>query len=95
VHRIGVLLVTLLLALVTAPPAVAIDPPTIDPAAVPPDETGPDSPTEQRRACSAPTVFPHSNFVDKPWPNDYLQLADAQKFATGAGVTNCRGHRAA
>jgi membrane-anchored mycosin MYCP len=87
VHRIGVLLMALLLALLTAPPAAAIDPPTIDPAAVPPDQTGPDTPTEQRRACSAPTVFPNSNFVDKPWPNDYLRLADAQKFATGAGVT--------
>ena len=86
-HRIGVLLVALLLALLSAPPAVAIEPPAIDPAAVPPDETGPDQPTEQRRVCSAPTVFPNSNFADKPWANDYLRIGDAQKFATGAGVT--------
>ena len=86
-HRIGVLLVVLLLALFSAPPAMAIEPPTIDPAAVPPDETGPDQPTEQRRVCSAPTAFPNANFADKPWANDYLRLAEAQKFATGAGIT--------
>jgi membrane-anchored mycosin MYCP len=87
VRRIGVLLATMALVLLTAPPAVAIEPPSVDPAAVPPDETGPDQPTEQRRQCSAPITFPDSNFADKPWPNDYLRLADAQKFATGAGVT--------
>ena len=86
-HRIGVLLAALILALFSAPPAAAIEPPTIDPAAVPPDETGPDQPTEQRRVCSAPTAFPNSNFADKPWANDYLRLSEAQKFATGAGVT--------
>ena len=48
-RRIGVLLVALILALLSAPPAAAIEPPTIDPAAVPHDETGPDQPTEQRR----------------------------------------------
>lgn len=86
-RRIGVLLAALILAVLSAPPAVAIEPPTIDPAVVPPDEMGPDQPTEQRRVCSAPTVFPNSNFADKPWPNDYLRLAHAEKFATGAGVT--------
>lgn len=86
-RRIGVLLAALSLVLLTAPPAVAIEPPVIDPGAVPPDETGPDQPTEQRRQCSAPTTFPDSNFVDKPWASDYLRLGDAQKFATGAGVT--------
>ncbi len=86
-RRIGVLLAALILALLSAPPAVAIEPPTIDPGALPPDETGPDQPTEQRRVCSAPTIFPGANFADKPWASDYLRLADAQKFATGAGVT--------
>ncbi len=86
-RRIGALLAALALVLLTAPPAVAIEPPVIDPAAVPPDETGPDQPTEQRRQCSAPISFPDSNFIDKPWANEYLRLADAQKFATGAGVT--------
>ena len=66
-RRIGVLLAALILALLSAPPAVAIEPPTIDPGALPPDETGPDQPTEQRRICSAPTIFPGANFADKPW----------------------------
>jgi len=87
VRRIGVLFAALILALLSAPPARAIEPPTIDAAAVPPDDTGPDQPTEQRRVCAAPTVFPDSNFADKPWANHYLRLSEAQKFATGAGVT--------
>ncbi len=66
VRRLGVLLAALLLALVSAPPAAAIEPPTIDPAAVPPDETGPDQPTEQRRVCSAPTAFPNANLRTSP-----------------------------
>lgn len=85
--RVTVLLATALLTLVGAPPAWAIEPPTIDPTAVPPDETGPDQPMELRRVCSAPMVFPDSNFADRPWANDYLRIAEAQKFATGAGVT--------
>lgn len=86
-RRIGVLLAALTLALFSAPSSLAIEPPAIDPAALPPDETGPDQPTEQRRICSSPTSFPNSNFADKPWANDYLRIADAQQFATGAGVT--------
>ncbi len=86
-RRLGALFSALILVLLTAPPVGAIEPPVIDPAAIPPDETGPDQPMEQRRICAAPTVFPNSNFADRPWPNDYLRLADAQKFATGAGVT--------
>jgi len=58
-------------------PAVAIEPPTINPAVVPSDEMGPDQPTEQRRVCSAPTTFPNANFADKPWANDYLRISDA------------------
>jgi len=87
VRRIGALIAALLLVLVTAPPAGAVEQPVIDPAAIPPDETGPDQPMEQRRVCAAPTVFPNANFADRPWASDYLRLADAQQFATGAGVT--------
>ncbi|ULE35615.1 type VII secretion-associated serine protease mycosin [Mycobacterium sp. IDR2000157661] len=86
-QRATVLLAALLLALFSAPPAGGIEPPAIDPGAVPPDETGPDQPMEQHRVCAAPTVFPNSNFADRPWANDYLRVAEAQKFATGAGVT--------
>ncbi|AMO58968.1 type VII secretion-associated serine protease mycosin [Mycolicibacterium phlei] len=86
-RRIGGLLAALLLALATAPPAAAVEPPAIDPGAVPPDETGPDQPMELQRMCSEPTVFPDSNFADRPWASDYLRIPEAHKFATGAGVT--------
>ncbi|MCV7121985.1 type VII secretion-associated serine protease mycosin [Mycobacterium lacus] len=84
-HRI--LLMTVALALLTAAPALAIAPPSIDPGAVPPDVTGPDQPTEQRVLCSAPTTLPDSSFHDPPWSNTYIGVAEAHKFATGAGVT--------
>lgn len=86
-QRLIVMLLAAVLTLFSAPPAWAIEPPSIDAAALPPDETGPDQPTEQRKICAAPTVMPNSNFADKPWANDYLRIPEAQKFATGAGVT--------
>ena len=46
VHRILAITVALMLAFLTAPPAVAVAPPSIDPGAVPPDATGPDQPLE-------------------------------------------------
>lgn len=84
-HRI--FLITVALALLTASPASAITPPPIDPGALPPDVTGPDQPTEQRVLCASPTTLPGSGFHDPPWSNTYLGVADAHKFATGAGVT--------
>jgi len=87
VRRVIAIAATLLVAVSAAPPALAIEPPAIDPGAVPPDTTGPDQPMEQRKVCSNPAVLPNSNFADKPWANDYLHLAEAQKFATGAGIT--------
>lgn len=86
-RRVAALVLALALALSAAAPAVAIAPPVIDPGAIPPDETGPDQPMEQRRVCAAPTTFPDANFADRSWANDYLRLDEAQKFATGAGVT--------
>ncbi|WP_414686618.1 type VII secretion-associated serine protease mycosin [Mycobacterium sp.] len=87
VRRLAVVLAAATLALLTAPPVFAIAPPVINPGAMPPDEMGPDQPTEQRRVCSAPTSFPGANFADPPWANNYLHVSEAQKFATGAGVT--------
>ncbi|BBA90807.1 MULTISPECIES: type VII secretion system ESX-1 serine protease mycosin MycP1 [Mycobacterium] len=84
-HR--TLLTMVALALLTAPPAFAIDPPSIDPGAVPPDVTGPDQPTEQRVLCTSPTTLPDSSFHDPPWSNAYMGVGEAHKFATGAGVT--------
>ncbi|BBX64167.1 mycosin-1 [Mycobacterium saskatchewanense] len=87
VHRIFAIAVTLTLALLAAPPASAIAPPTIDPAAVPPDVTGPDQPLEQRRVCKAPLALPGNNFRDPPWANVYLGVGEAHRFATGLGIT--------
>jgi membrane-anchored mycosin MYCP len=87
VHRIFLITVALTLAMVSTPPAVAVAPPSIDPAAVPPDVTGPDQPLEQKRVCKSPLSVPGTNFHDAPWPNTYLGITQAQKFATGAGVT--------
>jgi membrane-anchored mycosin MYCP len=87
VHRIFLITVAWTLAMVSAPPAVAVAPPLIDAAAVPPDVTGPDQPLEQKRVCKAPLALPGTNFHDAPWPNTYLGITQAQKFATGAGVT--------
>ncbi|WAJ45194.1 type VII secretion-associated serine protease mycosin [Mycobacterium sp. Aquia_216] len=86
-HRIFLITVALTLAIISAPPAVAVAPPVIDSAAVPPDVTGPDQPLEQKRVCKAPLSLPGTNFHDAPWPNTYLGITQAQKFATGAGVT--------
>lgn len=88
-HRILLMAVALAVATApfTAPPALAITPPPIDPGALPPDVTGPDQPTEQRVQCSGPTVLPDSTFHDPPWSNSYIGVAEAHKFATGAGVT--------
>ncbi len=87
VHRIFLITVALTLVLVSAPPAWAVAPPVIDPGAVPPDVTGPDQPLEQKRVCKAPLSVPGTNFRDPPWPNTYLGVTQAHKFATGAGVT--------
>jgi|SRR5580693_296896 membrane-anchored mycosin MYCP len=87
VHRILLMTVALTVALLSAPPALAVAPPTIDVGAVPPDVTGPDQPLEQKRVCKAPLTLPGTNFHDPPWPNTYLGITQAHKFATGAGVT--------
>lgn len=86
-RRVWLLAAALMLALSGAPPAWAISPPTIDPEVVPPDVTGPDRPMQQRRDCATPITLPNSNFADLPWATDYLKITEAQKFATGAGVT--------
>lgn len=83
----AVLLAVVTLALLSAPAAPAVVPPVIDAGATPPDVTGPEQPNEQRRVCSAPTSFPDAQFADVPWANQYLHVSEAQKFATGAGVT--------
>lgn len=87
VRRILAMVATLTLVLLSAAPALAVTPPSIDPEASPADTTGPELPLEQRRLCSAPTALPNSEFRDPPWANGYLDIRGAQRFATGAGVT--------
>lgn len=86
-HRIWLITVALAFVLATAPPAMAVAPPAIDAAAVPPDVTGPDQPLEQRRMCKAPLTLPGTNFHDPSWADAYLGVGAAHKFATGAGIT--------
>ncbi|MGF2943962.1 type VII secretion-associated serine protease mycosin [Mycobacterium sp. Lab-001] len=86
-RRIFLIAVALALVFLGAPPALAVAPPSIDPGAVPPDQTGPDQPLEQKRMCKAPLTLPGTNFRDPPWGNTYMGVAQAHKFATGAGVT--------
>ena len=83
VHRIWLITVTLMLVLCTAPPASAVAPPSVDPAAMPPDVTGPDQPLEQRRVCKAPLTVPGTNFHDPPWADTYLGVGASHRFATG------------
>lgn len=87
VRRIAAATLAAMTAMASAPPASAVEPPVIDTGATPPDATGPDQPTEQRRQCATPQTLPNSNFADAPWANGYLRVADAHRFATGAGVT--------
>lgn len=86
--RAAAVAATVGLTVLTAPPAAAISPPVVDPAALPPDVTGPepDRPLEQRKACVDAFATPGSNFVDPQWSQSYLQLAEAHKWATGKGV---------
>lgn len=86
-HRIWAITVALALVLLAAPPALAVAPPSIDPAAMLPDETGPDQPVAQKRMCKAPLTLPGTNFHDPPWANTFMGVGQAHKFATGAGVT--------
>lgn len=68
--------------------AGAIEPPAIDPAALPPDDTpGPDQEMKQQNTCAAPLTVATPD-VTQPAPgNVMLDIAQAWKYSTGAGVT--------
>jgi membrane-anchored mycosin MYCP len=79
----------LLSAQLLAPPAaLAIAPPVIDPAALPPD--GPPGPPEEMRqnqACATPVVVGDPD-VTQPAPgNAMLNIRQAWQYSTGAGVS--------
>ncbi|MGO9385220.1 MAG: type VII secretion-associated serine protease mycosin [Mycobacterium sp.] len=73
-------------ALAGLPPAYAISPPTIDPAAVPPDgpPTSP-APMKQNSYCTEVGVLPGTDFRLQPKYMDMLNLQEAWQFGRGAG----------
>ena len=73
-------------ALVGLPPAYAISPPTIDPAAVPPDSPpGPVAPMKQNSYCTEVGVLPGTDFRLQPKYMDMLNLQEAWRSAGGPG----------
>jgi membrane-anchored mycosin MYCP len=68
-------------------PAYAINPPGIDPAAVPPNTPpGPPQPMKQNAYCTEVGVLPGTDFRVQPKYMDMLNLAEAWRFGRGAGV---------
>src|ERR1700734_3072044 len=68
-------------------PAYAINPPGIDPGAVPSDSTpGPSQPMKQNSYCTEVGVLPGSDFRVQPKYMDMLNLPEAWRFGRGAGV---------
>ena len=68
-------------------PAYAIDPPGIDPAAVPPDSPpGPAQPMKQSSYCTEVGVLPGTDFRVQPKYMDMLNLPEAWRFGRGGGV---------
>ncbi len=68
------------------PPAYAISPPTIDPAAVPPNgPPGPPAPMKQTAYCTEVGVLPGTDFRLPPRYMEMLNLQEAWQFGRGAG----------
>ena len=68
-------------------PAYAINPPGIDPAAVPPDSPpGPSAPMKQSSYCTEVGVLPGTDFRVQPKYLDMLNLPEAWRFGRGGGV---------
>jgi membrane-anchored mycosin MYCP len=68
-------------------PAYAINPPAIDPGAVPPDSApGPGQATKQNSYCTEVGVLPGSDFRVQPKYMDMLNLPEAWRFGRGGGV---------
>ncbi len=86
--RAGIAVVVLVAgSLAGLPPASAIPPPMIDPAAVPPDgPPGPLMPMKQNAYCTEVGVLPGTDFGVPPKYMDMLNLAEAWRFGRGAGV---------
>ena len=79
----------LLCADMVAPPAaLALEPPVIDPAALPPNDVpGPTEEMKQNFACAAPVTVADPD-VGQPAPgNVMIDLGRAWQYSTGAGVS--------
>ncbi|KKE98451.1 type VII secretion-associated serine protease mycosin [Mycolicibacterium obuense] len=75
-------------ALATAPSAAAVAPPTIDPAAVPPDNPpSPPEPMKQGAYCPRVGTLPGTDYRVQPRYLDMMNLSEAWQFGRGAGVT--------
>ena len=75
-------------ALCGTPTAAAIEPPSIDPGAVPPD--GPPTPPEEMRQgayCTRVATMPDTDYRVQPKYMDMLNLPEAWQFGRGAGVS--------
>ncbi|OBF89506.1 type VII secretion-associated serine protease mycosin [Mycobacterium sp. 852002-51163_SCH5372311] len=74
-------------ALAGLPPVYAVTPPSIDPAAVPPDgPPGPAAPMKQNSYCTEVGVLPGTDFRSQPKYMEMLNLSEAWEFGRGAGV---------
>jgi membrane-anchored mycosin MYCP len=74
-------------ALSGSPQAFAINPPGIDPAAVPPDSPpGPAAPMKQSAYCTEVGVLPGTDFRVQAKYMDMLNLPEAWRFGRGGGV---------
>jgi membrane-anchored mycosin MYCP len=68
-------------------PAYAINPPGIDPGAVPPNSPpGPPQPMKQSSYCTEVGVLPGTDFRVQPKYMDMLNLPEAWRFGRGGGV---------
>ncbi|HEU0192213.1 MAG TPA: type VII secretion-associated serine protease mycosin [Mycobacterium sp.] len=75
-----------LLALLTGPPALAVDPPTVDPAVAPPSGApGPVQPMEQRSECVSSGILPGSDPTAATAGQLMLNLPAAWQLSRGEG----------
>src|ERR1700692_2690863 len=68
--------------------ALAVAPPVIDPAALPPDDPpGPPEEMRQNQACALPVVVADPDLTQSAPGNTMLDATAAWQYSTGAGVT--------
>lgn len=80
--------VMMLVSLADMPPlAQAMEPPTVDPAQVPPDaRPGPDQPMRRSNSCSVPITVSNPDVAQLAPGFDMLGITSAWQYSTGNGV---------